>query len=245
MGEPKLTPRASRKRGIPPAPPPRAAFSALAPGDDALSLALYACLKNVLMWACTPPNRRPALFRRVGELVSERMVAAADAAPALSDLLPVFLELQRRPGAVEPTNVSVACHRIWEWADRRGLVEVATDYAEAAAYAEPANPTWAVIAGYMTRKAGGKTMWARSAVWYARALALAVRERNRAEVVRALSGTGALLKEMGQPNEALTYYNEAAKRAVRGAIAPPPSSSTTSSPCWWKTASWSGPFSTP
>jgi tetratricopeptide (TPR) repeat protein len=45
---------------------------------------------------------------------------------------------------------------------------------------------------------------------------LAVREKNRAEVVRALSGTGALLKDMDRPEEAIAYYNDAARRAVRG-----------------------------
>jgi hypothetical protein len=172
MDDTKPTPRAGRKRGIPPAPPQRTAFGVLVTGNDALALALYASLKNVLMWACTPLNRRPALFRRVNDGVRERVEAAGEVSPVLGDVLPALVEVQRRPGAAEPANVALACHRVWEWAERRGLADVATHFAEAAAYAEPTNPTWAVVAGYMTRKAGGLEMWGRSGAWHARALAL-------------------------------------------------------------------------
>ncbi|HEU0053217.1 MAG TPA: hypothetical protein VFQ39_08560, partial [Longimicrobium sp.] len=48
-----------------------------------------------------------------------------------------------------------------------------------------------------------------------RALALAVRMGNRYEMVRALTGWGALLKDMGRIDEALEKYEEAARRASR------------------------------
>lgn len=215
MDDTKPTPRAGRKRGIPPAPPQRKAFGVLATGEDVLALALYSSLKNVVMWAHTPPNRRPALFRRVGDPVRERMQSAASAAPLLADPLSVFLDLHAAPGEMEPARVGLACFRVWQWAERCGLLEVATHFAEAGAYADPTNPKWAAAAGYTARQVGGPEMWMRSEVWHLRALALAVRAGNRYEVVRALTGWGALLKDMDRPDEALEKYEEAARRAVR------------------------------
>jgi tetratricopeptide (TPR) repeat protein len=209
--------RTGRKRGIPAAPPPRAAFGSLAAtSSDPLSLALFRCTHKVLLWAGTPAERRPALFRRVSGRVREHFAAAIDAAPVLADALAIFLEMQEAPGTVDPKRVALACHWVWEWGERRGYLAVATHYAEAAAYADPTNPTWAVVAGYMTRKSGGPDMWARSSVWHARAGALAVRTKNRPELVRAHTGMGALFKDMGRPNEALAEYREAARRSARG-----------------------------
>jgi tetratricopeptide (TPR) repeat protein len=56
-------------------------------------------------------------------------------------------------------------------------------------------------------------MRARSGVWYVRARALAVRAGARFEVIRAITGYGALLKDMGRVDEALVQYEDAARRA--------------------------------
>ncbi|HEU0054340.1 MAG TPA: hypothetical protein VFQ39_14230, partial [Longimicrobium sp.] len=147
MDDSRPTRREGRKRGIPAAPPPRTAFEALATESDALALALFQSLKNVLIWSNTPANRRPALFRRVGEPVHQRMHAAASAAPLLADPLSVFLDMQSAPGTMEPTRVGMACFQVWQWAERCGLATIATSFAEAGAYADPADPRLAAAAG--------------------------------------------------------------------------------------------------
>ncbi|HET7462162.1 MAG TPA: hypothetical protein VFJ82_12975 [Longimicrobium sp.] len=212
---PSKQPRESRRHGIPPAPPPRLPFGALESHNDPIDLALWHTLRCVLLWSRTPEHRRARLFRRVGEPARARIAAAADAAPLLADPLAVLVRLQEEPGAADPAAVAVACDRVYEWAERTGLQVTATHFAEASAYAEPTNPKWAVRAGYMTRTAGGAPMLDRSESWHARGYSLAVRNRNKTMVIRALTGAGALMKDRGQYGQAWSLYVRAAKRASR------------------------------
>src|ERR1043165_7704406 len=103
-------PNTSRRHGIPPAPPQRATFDALESRKDPIDLSLWQSLRNVLLGARTPHNRRARLFRRVNPAVRARMAAAADAAPLLADPLAVFSDLQRKPGIADPARVALACN---------------------------------------------------------------------------------------------------------------------------------------
>lgn len=143
------------------------------------------------------------------------MAAAADAAPLLADPLAVLASLQQDPGKADPAHVALACDQVHEWAERSGLHATATHFAEASAYAEPDNPRWAIRAGYLTRAAGGHEMFARSEAWHARGFVLAMQQRDRDAVLRALTGYGALMKDLGEHGKAWSLYVRAARRAVR------------------------------
>ncbi|HEX2204690.1 MAG TPA: tetratricopeptide repeat protein [Longimicrobium sp.] len=105
------------------------------------------------------------------------------------------------------------------------LILTARHYMEAAAYADPLNPKWANLAGYMNRMATGADNAERSGGWYQRGYALAVRlmgrgndrvtrKRAKTEALMALTGIGALMKDLGRYDEALDYFTNAARRAV-------------------------------
>jgi hypothetical protein len=127
----------------------------------------------------------------------------------------VLARIRILPDRVAPERLALACDRVYEWADRAGLLAVAVDFAEASAYVEPLNPRWAVRAGYMTRTAGGKEMLGRSHVWHARAFLLAVHLNDREMSVHALTGAGALWHDCGNSVRARRYYLQAARRALR------------------------------
>jgi tetratricopeptide (TPR) repeat protein len=188
---------------------------ALESANEDVAVALWHSVHKVLLWAQTPVERRAALFRPVSARVRERIAVAADAVPLLADPLAVFLALQREPGNAAPASVGRACYLAWEWADRCGLHATARLFSEASAYADPASPTFAVIAGYMTRTAGGHIMLARSDAWHRRARVLAIQQKNREEVLRAQTGLGALMKDLGEYDEARAYYKAAVRRARR------------------------------
>lgn len=227
MANPHSDPRrpVSRKRGIPPAPIPLPSFEALETQTETVRLALWQCLRNVLTWAHTPPENRRGLFWSPTEQVAERLAAAAGAVPLLADPFAIFEELQRAPEAADAAAVGAACNLVEGWADRCGLRWTARQYAEAAAYAEPMNPSWANRAGYINRMAGGPESLGRSSAWYQRGYALAIRmlaiesdrsrrKRAKDEALRALTGTGALMKDLGRFDEAQDYYLRASRRAV-------------------------------
>jgi tetratricopeptide (TPR) repeat protein len=200
---------------IPPPPRERPAFTVLQSGSDAIDLALWQVLRDVLLWARTPAENRRVLFRLPNETVRERMAAAADAAPLLADPLAVLARIRLLPDQVAPERIAAACDHVYEWAERAGLLAVAVHFAEASAHVEPMNPRWAVRAGYMTRTAAGPEMFARSEQWHTRAFALAAQQHDRDMALRALTGAGALAHDRGDYAQARRYYLRAATRALR------------------------------
>src|SRR4051794_14246083 len=93
----------------PPAPLERAAFSVLESQNDAIDLALWQVLRDVLLWAKTPTDFRLRLFRVPGDVVRERIEAAGDAAPLLVDPLAVLTRVRLLPGQVAPERIAAAC----------------------------------------------------------------------------------------------------------------------------------------
>lgn len=187
----------------------------LSEASEAVALALWSALRVVQLWSATPRSRRHLLFRPVNQHVRERLRAAALAAPELSDALESLGSVQEAPGAAEPHRIAAACHHVYAWADFRSLARTATLFAEAAAYAEPDHPTWAVDAAWSCRRSGGAEMIGRSEAWYLRAFRLAVRTQNRKESIRALNGFGALMQDHGRYEEAHRAYTLAMRRALR------------------------------
>jgi tetratricopeptide (TPR) repeat protein len=200
---------------IPPAPRDRQAFSVIQSGQDAIDLALWQVLRDVVLWASTPPENRARLFRVPSTLVRDRIEAAAEAVPLLADPLALLSRIRIIPNEISAEAVAIACDHVYDWADRGGLHDVAVHFAEASAYAAPMNPRWAVRAGYMTRTAGGVEMMMRSDEWHARAFVLAIHARDREMALRALTGRGALHKERGDYVQARRLYLQAARRAER------------------------------
>jgi hypothetical protein len=206
-------PQQGRKRGIPPPPRMRSVFSVLEFEADPFSLALWQALRNVLIWAPEPAPR--TLFRPIPPHARARYEAARAYAPDLRSALDVLERLQATPDVADAREVATACHRVYQWADTRALLTLAAHFAEGAAYADPMFPTWAIDAGWICRRIGGPEMMERSGAWYRRAIALSVRTRNNAEILRALTGYGALKKDEGKLERARQLYEQSARRAVR------------------------------
>ena len=213
MAKPHKPPAYKRPRLVPPAPIPQPHYGALNAGGDALGLALWQSLRNVLIWSKTPEPQRARLFRRVNVGVRVRFTAARAAAPALAEALDAFEWLQASPALSDPARVAAACSAVREWAERVGKWDVASLFADAAAYAEPDFPRWPVLAGYAARTIGGAAMLWRADAWYDRACVLSARENDPRNLVIAKTGTGAVLKARGDFNAALVAYEDAARRA--------------------------------
>jgi hypothetical protein len=183
-------------------------------GNDAIDLALWQLLRDVLLWARTPVDERVRLFDPPGRALRQRIVEAAEAAPLLADPLAALARLRLETGE-SAAFIASACDRVYEWAERSGLIRIATHFAEASAYADPGSPVWACRAGYMTRTTGGMEMFIRSETWYSRGYLIAVQRGNDDAAIRALVGTGALAKDMGQYGRARHFYMRAVRRALR------------------------------
>ncbi len=215
----KTAPRRSKRlRIIEPAPKPpvwNGEADALEKVGGELGLVLWKALRRVRLWSETEPERRKDLFLPVTAEVRALMAAAGVQAPELIEAVGVFTALLRAPERADGKQLAEACNQVYQWADAQGLFSVAMYFSEAAAAAEPTNPTWAIDAGWMCRRVAGNELVERSAAWYDRAFGLAVRARDRQEVIRSLTEYGALMKHMGRYEKARVLYERAAIRAAR------------------------------
>jgi tetratricopeptide (TPR) repeat protein len=212
---PQKKPREGRRHCIPPAPHPRSQFDLFANLEGALGAALWRALRDVLLWSETRPESRAGLFPPATAAVAERYADAVREAPRLASAFETFAVLRHASESVSPAEVGLACHRVYAWADSGTWLRVALHFAEAAAYADPDSPAYAVDAGRICRHASVDDFPARSAVWYQRAFVLALRVRNERESIRALTGFGALMQNLGNDSAARMAYLRAARRAKR------------------------------
>jgi tetratricopeptide (TPR) repeat protein len=206
--------RAKRLRTITPPPPflgwAREAAS-LEGVDPELALAFWRVLRRVRAWAETPPEERMVLFGAGKREAWERLGAACGHAPGLVEALGTFALLIRAPGEVDARRLSGACSQVHAWAEERSLPSVAMLFAEAAAYADPDDPTRANDAGRMCRRAAEDE---RASSWYHRGYGLGVRRNDPTETIRAQIGYGNLMKDLGQHEEARKFLERAARRAI-------------------------------
>ncbi|HEX6909888.1 MAG TPA: hypothetical protein VF142_05825, partial [Longimicrobium sp.] len=122
-----------------------------------------------------------------------------------------FALMLRSPDLATSAQVGSACALVHDWADTAGLRTVALLFAEAAAHADPQNPARANLAARSARRA---MMFDRAGTWHLRAYKLAVRSRNRTEIVWALRGYGLMMKETGRVVEARRFLQRATRRAT-------------------------------
>lgn len=206
--------RVGRPSCVPPAPPSRGDFH-LPNVSDTLAIAFWRALRNVRLWTVTPPERRALAFHPPTPDALEMYAAAVAEAPELAHAFDRFADLQREPESMDAADVARASHAVYAWATQRGLLETAVHFAEAAAYADPEHPAYAVDAGWSCRRVHVDGFLGRSAAWYQRAFVLSIRNRSRHDSLRSLTGYGALMQELGNLREAKRAYTKAARRAAR------------------------------
>jgi len=176
-----------------------------------LGTVLWKALRDVRMCSGEDARERRRLLRPPNDGVRERFATASEEAIELAPVLGTFMSLLEDPAVVEPRDLAVACHRVHEWADQRGLELTAYHFAEGAAYADPNDPVRANFAARMARRALRRN---RASMWYWRAYKVAVLARNKRESVYALLGYGTMMKDIGNFREARKAFDRAARRAV-------------------------------
>ena len=211
MGDSKSVKQQPRKQRTPPfplAPPEPTVLKELETG---LGLVLWKALRDVRTWGEVDPEDRRRHFRVPTDDVRERYVYALQEAPDLVGPLLVFTRLVEAPEAVVAEDLAIACESVYTWAETRGFLCTAHYFAEAAAIAAPTDPARANQAARAARRA---SMRQRAAIWHYRAYRIAQRTGKKKEVVWALLGYGAMMRDAGNFKEARRFTERAARRAV-------------------------------
>ncbi|HEX6749062.1 MAG TPA: hypothetical protein VF092_17315 [Longimicrobium sp.] len=179
--------------------------------ENVLGLVLWKALRDVRTWAEVDPDSRRRHFRPPSDEVRERYAYARHEAPELEQPLATFALLVQAPEAVDANQLATACEAVYTWAESRGMLLTALYFAEAAAYALPDD---AARANQAARAARRNLMRNRAASWHMRAYRLGQRTGKKREVVWALLGYGAMMRDAGNFEEARRFIERAARRAV-------------------------------
>jgi len=162
------------------------------PGD--LGVALWRSLRNVLLWAGTPPPHRGALFAGGAAMARELELARLRPDPELVAPLSVIVRLLESPGGMDLLRVVNACRRVSLWAEQRGHLATALEWAQAAAQAAPQVAGLAYAVGRIARR---RAEYDRAESWFARAIVQARRSSDWQTYALGYSGIGNLLVQKG------------------------------------------------
>lgn len=208
--------KTSRKRKPKPPPPAREWLSeiiSIEPLADPLWDVLWRVMRMVRMWAETPPGQdRTALFDPMKPETGELFAYAQASEPELAKPIGVFGLLLSSPRLISVPMLADACARVQAWADARGMLLLASHFAELAALVDDNDSGRAKNAARMCRRA--RELW-RASQWYERAHSLGVIAGDDAARIEALIGNASTLKEQGDRDEAYAWYKRAARSARR------------------------------
>ncbi|HEX2093367.1 MAG TPA: hypothetical protein VHG28_13260 [Longimicrobiaceae bacterium] len=221
--------RGIRKRGaprghkrfstIPPLPrDPRPELALLQDHAGPLGFVLWRAVSDVLLWCACPPEIRRGLLHPPTESSPDTLAYAALEAPEIVEPLRVLRSVSDTPDLAEAGVVAEACAEIALWAEVRGMIETAVQFAEAAARAEPDSSARAYTAGRLSRRIGDHP---RSATFFRRAIRLARRAQSErikyseVDFANAHLGYGNLLVDLGHSNAAEPHYWKVIRAAAR------------------------------
>lgn len=176
---------------------------------------LWQTLRDVLLWAETPPEQRDLLFTPGAALQRVEAICAAALDEPLVEPLRVLTSVVDAPSAADAGAVANACATIAAWARAAGAPATALAFAQDAALAAPDDAAAAISVAHHARRAGDH---ARAELWYRRATGLARRAREWRLYTEAFSGLGALYRVRGNLPAAHRFHLRALRGARRGGL---------------------------
>lgn len=183
---------------------------------DELGLLLWQSLRDVEVWAMTPPEQRRHLFT-AGALHQrmERIDAEVDPAAPVRAVLEGLASLLGRPGAMMPQEVCDLCEELSRWASDAGLPRTALAFAQRAAIATPEEAGPAYLVGLISRRAAD---YRRAEVWFRRCLAIARHNQDWRLYAQAHAGLGQMHMQRGDAPRARSRLLRALRAARRYGI---------------------------
>lgn len=207
---------ASRRTRIPPAITRGAETLPGAPILDEVSgdlgVVLWRSLRNVTLWSSTPAASRGALFAGAAAGMREDDLARLEVDAELVAPLSVMVRLLEAPGGMELLRVVNACRRVSLWAEQRGYLATALEWAQAAAHTAPQSAGLAYAVGRIARR---RAEYDRAESWYARAIVQARRAGDWRTYATAYSGLGNMAVQKGNFPWAKRAYLRCLKAALR------------------------------
>lgn len=185
-----------------------------------LALVMWTAVRDVTLWADTPPERRATLFDPQAEAARRDALRLAQPEPALLLSLTTLASVVSHAAQASPPVVSLVCLEVARWARERGAMGTAVAFAQAGAFALPEAPQPALVVGQLTVEWGRDR---RAETWLRRAIGLARRTGDWESYGAAYVALGEVYVRTGRMETAPRYFQQAARlarrqgyRAIRG-----------------------------
>jgi hypothetical protein len=180
-----------------------------------LGVLLWRTVRDVELWAITPPARRAALFHADGGGRRVLRMEHAQVPPPLAEPLTALLALLAAPGSADAAEVARCCLHVAAWAGGSRARETALAFAQAAALVLPRDAGAALQTGVCALGAGQR---ARAEVWLRRAAGLARRARDRGAYARAALALAQLRERAVDARRAARGYRRAYRASRRAGL---------------------------
>lgn len=176
------------------------------PGDA--GLLLWLSVRDVILWASTPPESRALLFTPGAARRRSALAETADLSPELDWALRSVAGVLSATGETDVEALRLACVQLSRWADGRGAGGTALWFAQAAALMDPSSAERAVEVGQLAL-AQGRLLQAET--WLRRTIGMARRSGEWHAYARAFVHLAEILARRGDTARA----RRACLRAVR------------------------------
>jgi hypothetical protein len=194
-----------------------------------LGLILWAAMRDVTLWAQTPPENRDGLFHE--GTVEKRMdaVARAHVDTPVEMLLMSLAAVTATPAKADSETAALVCLELSRWAQDQGAIGTAIAFAQAAAVAEPLHAhgsrrvgSLSFILAMNSASPGQRQRLARAETWMRRAVALARYARAWDAYAWAYIDLAVMQRAAAKddPLRAKRYYVLAARAARRHGYLP-------------------------
>lgn len=180
------------------------------PGD--VGVVLWQSVRNVFLWATTPPDRRPGLFAEEAADLRAEQVRRLELESELQAPLSVVVSMLRHPDRADVSRVVNACRRIALWAENRGALATALAFSQAAALCAPQSPILAYAVGRLARRCA---QYDRAESWYTRAVIQGRHARDWTVYARSWAGMGTLHLQRGNYPQARRALQRCLRAATR------------------------------
>jgi tetratricopeptide (TPR) repeat protein len=158
------------------------------------ALMLWQSLRDVTLWANTPPSERGSLFSASAERNRVALLLTSSVPSELEQPLGMITSMVGRPDKVAAQRVALACRHIAQWAEKHGKLATALTFAQAAALACPGDAAAGYKVGQLARR---RAEYSRAETWYRRAIALARQEGDWVSYSLSFLGLGNLYAQRG------------------------------------------------
>jgi tetratricopeptide (TPR) repeat protein len=184
----------------------------LVESPDDFGLLLWRTVRDVALWANTPPDARSNLFADGSADLRVIRLAETNVPPAVGAAVSTINGLLVLGTRADASLLAICCLEIACWAVGAGLGYTAVACAQAAAMASPPSAEAALRTGTLAFAVGQDK---RAETWLRRAVAVARREKDRVAYSTALVELGVLYEGRGDWAGGERFYRLAYKAARR------------------------------